>query len=303
MAISFVKKLKDVTPQNSVKFLLHQHLNGAEPARPLKRIHASELTKEAGFCPRYYALHDVTKKKPKDRWLTTSENVTFRMGRDLQDAVVHWFADMGKAIAHWQCLGCGHMHQFTLRPHKCEICGSKSFKPDEVRFESAISGASCGIDMLVNLGEPKLRPVEIKTMEKDQFKELKAPLAEHKQRTNLYLRIIDESEQHWSNLVNTQKATVLYVSKSGYGCSDPGLAKWGLSEKFSPFKEWDITRDDKLTEEPTRRSLIVKNFREKLIGMPCGICTTSMSKRAIGCEFKKDCWSGDYPPEYEWAPK
>ena len=180
MAMTFLKKAKAFQPTQSVKYLLHSHLNGPDPARPMSRMHASELTKPEGFCPRHYALADVTKTKPKDNWLTTSEEVTFHIGRVLQDAVVNWFADMGKAFCHWKCQGCGHVHEFQLRPMKCVSCGSKNFWPKEVRFESAETGASCGVDMLVALGEKKLKPVELKTMDKDQFKELKGPLAEHR---------------------------------------------------------------------------------------------------------------------------
>ena len=107
--MTFLKKAKAFLPTQSVKYLLHSHLNGPDPARPMSRMHASELTKPDGFCPRHYALADATKTKPKDNWLTTSEEVTFHIGRVLQDAVVNWFADMGKAFCHWKCQGCGHM--------------------------------------------------------------------------------------------------------------------------------------------------------------------------------------------------
>lgn len=300
MAVSFLKKAKDFMPQRSVKFLLHQHLSGFDKARSLKTIHASELTKPEGLCPRFYALADKTGFKGKDRWLTTSEAVTFGMGRDLERNVVNWFADMGKAVCHWKCLSCGRVHEFQMRPPKCEVCGVKKFEPKEVRFESAVTGASCGVDMLLALGEPKLRPVELKTMDKDEFKALKAPLAEHRWRTNLYLRIIAESDHSWSNLVSSEIATVFYVSKGGYGCSDPDLAKWGLSDKFSPFKEFEVKRKDADTDEIAFRSKVVTDFRKGLAGMPCGICETAMSKRAQGCPLKTACFSGDYPPEYDW---
>ena len=294
--MKFLHNVKANTPTRSIKFLLHKHLSGPETARPLSRIHASELTKPDGLCARMYALSDVTKTKPKDGWLTTSEQVTFGMGRHLQDDVVNWFADMGKAVGHWRCVACNSLHEFCKRPLGCKVCGTKVFKPGEVRFESAKNGASCGIDTLLALGELKLRPVEIKTMDKDQFKALVAPLAEHRLRTNLYLRLIDESDSPWSNLVATDVATVLYVSKGGYGCADPQLKTWGLSDGFSPFKEFDIQRHDADTNVLATTSKQVKDFRSGKIGMPKGICTTAMSKRAIACPRKGVCFSGEYPP-------
>ena len=297
-------KMKDEMPAvKSLRYLLHTHLNGPESGRSLSRIHASALTKEEGFCPRFYALSDVTKSKPKDEWLTTSENVTFRMGRDQQDALVHDFADMGKATGHWRCLCCSRLHEFTARPLKCELCGCKAFKPEEVRFVSDATGASCGIDMLVNLGFPKLIAVELKTMGKDQFKTLLAPLAEHRVRTNLYLRIIKESVQPWANFVDTNRAIILYVEKGGFGVQDDQLKKWGLKEGFSPFKEYDVKRVDADTDDYALRARTVKHFREGAVGMPSGICSSALAKRAVYCQMKAQCFSGQFPPEHGWNAK
>lgn len=300
MAIQFLKKAKAYMPDRSVKFLLHQHLSGFDKARSLSVIHASELTKPEGVCPRMYALADVTKYKPKDKWLNASHRMTFQIGRDQERNIVLWFAEMGKAVCHWKCVACGTLHEFQTRPIACTTCGVKVLEPKEVRFESAISGASCGVDMLVALGEKKLRVIELKTMDKEEFKNLKAPLAEHRWRTNFYLRLISESEHSWSNMVRTDVATILYVSKGGFGCADPELKKWGLNEQFSPFKEFEIKRDDKETEEISRRAKVIKDFREGKVGMPCGLCATAMSQRAKYCPFKGPCFSGDYPATYDW---
>jgi len=300
MTISFLKKAKQYMPQRSVKFLLHQHLSGYDKARSTKIIHASELTKPDGICPRLYALADVTKFKPKDQWLSTSHRMTYQIGRDQERNIVLWFAEMGKAVCHWKCVACGIVHEFQTRPISCSKCGVRKLEPMEVRFESAYSGASCGVDMLVALGEPKLRVVELKTIDKEEFKALKAPLAEHRWRTNLYLRIIAESAHPWSNAVSTDTATILYTSKGGFGCADPELKKWGLSDQYSPFKEFEIKRNDSETDEIVARAKVIKDFREGKVGMPCGVCTTAMSSRAKACGLKGPCFSGEYPPEYDW---
>jgi hypothetical protein len=210
---------------------------------------------------------------------------------------------MGKAVCHWKCVACGTMHHFQLRPTTCKECGVKVFDPIEVRFESDVSGASCGVDMLVNLGGQKLVPVELKTMDKEQFKALKAPIAEHKWRTTHYLRIIDESAKSWSNLVDTTAGRILYVSKGGYGCADEEPAKWGMTDKYSPFKEFTIKRDDPLTEDLHIRAKTVTDFRKGLVGMPCGICPTAMAKRASQCPMRVACFSGDHPPKFDWTEK
>ena len=301
MPITFFKKLRDVLPHKDLKFLLHEHLHVRDPHRGVKTVHASELTHdEREFCPRFYALADVTKAKLPDRWLSTSESVTFAMGKWLQDQVVHWFAEMGRAVGHWVCVSCNQLHEFQLRPVKCKSCGSRVFKPEEVRFVSAKSGASCGVDMLINTGKPLLVPVEIKTMDKDVFKALVAPLAEHRLRTTLYLRIIAESGHHWANRVDTSMAHVLYVSKGGFGCADPQLKTWDIYEHFSPFKSYEVPRNDKLAEPQSRLARVVKQFREGKVGMPAGVCPTAMTKRAKICPLCKACFAGDYPPVHHW---
>ena len=299
MTVSFIKKMSSFLPTRDLKFLLHTHLNEKEHHRGIENVHASEVTKE-GFCPRFYALVDTTKLKLPGEWTNTSEQVTFHIGRMLQDSVVMWFAEMGKAIGHWRCLGCKKLHEFQHLPAKCDKCGCKAFKPEEVRFISVKSGVSGGIDMLAELGNPLLRLVEIKTIDKDIFKSLSGPLAEHRQRTALYLQLVAESAHPWAKRVDKTNADVIYVSKGGYGCQDDELKKWGLMESFSPFKRYTVNRNDADNTEICRIATVVKDFREKKVGMPAGVCTTAFDKRAKACGACKICFSGDFPAEYEW---
>lgn len=299
MTLPFAKKMSQIAPTTSLKYLLHHNLGGIQPARPIHNVHASALTKPTEeFCPREYALYDVTKFKLKPEYLGAADVITFDMGNDLQGRIVHHFADMGRAIGHWKCQGCGHLHEFCKRPVECAMCGCKAFRAEEVRFISDYSGASCGIDCLIEM-TGKLLPIEIKTMKKEEFEKLTAPLAEHRLRTSLYLRIIAESKQLWAQKVNTNEARVLYVCKAGY-ISDPELKKWGLTDKFSPFKEFTLSRKDDVTVTPSERAKVVKQFRAGEVGMPCGICATGMVKRAQTCRMKNACFSGDHPPEHDW---
>ena len=305
MPVHFLKKPSEVLPVKNMQYLLHSHLHGREPHRGSKTIHASALTKEdptAIFCPREVALSDLTKKKQTDGWISTSEQVTFGIGHALQALVVGWFADMNRAIGHWRCLACNHLHEFQNRPIKCDhrdpgagICGCRAFEAEEVRFTSALNGASCGIDMLFNNGSPKLRIAEIKTMAPDEFKKLMAPLAEHRIRTALYLRIVEESNTYWKKRIDTSCAEVLYVSKGGYGVQDLGLKKWGLPETFSPFKHFIIKRDHKSVDEHAEQARKVFAFRNGTEPIPVGICEIPMLKRAQACGMVKACFSGDFP--------
>lgn len=293
-SVKFLKKLKEVVGEvPPLSSMLHAHLRTQDMDRPYERIHASDLTKE-DYCPRRTALKIKTNAPRGSRWLSTSENVTFDMGRKLQDSVVHWFSDMKAAYADWKCDSCGHMHQFVIRPGACFKCNCKSLSPHEIRFKSALSGASCGVDMLVRIGSStKLKPVEIKTMDKDQFKKLQMPLAEHRQRTTLYTRIIAEDNGPVAPFVDPSSAIILYVSKGGYGCAQDWLASSPTFDKFSPFKEYAIPRNDAEVED---LSDLATRFNEflKTGQMPCGVCTTAFDPLAQKCSMKEKCWSGQF---------
>lgn len=303
--LTFLKKNVDRVKSRTARYYLHQYHQGYDPARPLINIHASELTKP-DFCPRYYALAGELDYKPPNKWLTTSEQITFRMGRDHEKNIVMDFANMGRAYCHWECKVCGHVEPFQLLPDDaCTGCGRKVlhdgtpvWKPKEPRAVSTKTGASCGLDMVLNLDRPLLVIHEVKTMDKDEFKALKGPLAEHRERTNFYMRIVDEADESefpWKTKIDLQEAWIIYTTKGGYGCIDPSVSEQGITEKFTPFKEYKITRDDKATNHLAKAAKQVTDYRLGKGGMPEGICAHILDKNAAGCGLKKPCFSGNYP--------
>lgn len=294
-----LKSLKVHAPDRSLRFLLHKHLTGIKPGRPFQKVHASELTKVEGMCPRFYALSDAVAAEVGNEFLTASQVMTYDFGKMAQDAIVHHFADMKLTIGHWRCDGCKKLIEFAPRPDECPKCGCRSFTPEEVRFRSEDNHASCGVDMLVNLKYPKLIPVELKTIKNEDFRTLAGPLAEHKLRTNLYLRLIEESNHPYTQHVDTQQARILYIDKGLYGIAQPDLAHLGIKDKFSPFKEYEVYRDDSQTDALVLRARAVKRWRETK-KMPTGICGTAMAKRAAGCPRKGVCFSAKHPPVIEW---
>lgn len=297
MAKFFIKSGIKAQEDKTAKVLLHEHLSSPQEGRGYSRVHASALTSSTEFCPRAYALSDLLPDIPVIEKLSTSERVTFQMGRDLEYNVVNWLARLGRAICHWDCLGCRTIYEYSAFPGVCVACGSQNFKVREVRFKSKVSDVSCGVDLLYVIGDSKLVPYEIKTIDKDMFKSLVAPLAEHRLRTNLYLRLISESVKAVPNYsIHLDHGYILYVSKGGYGCADPSLTIHGISEKFSPFKEFRVSRDDSETDILVSMGMVVKNFRNRSIGMPQGVCSTSLCKRALACPYKIPCFSGDFPP-------
>jgi len=297
--VKIVKKLskkRDV----SLKTLLHQTIPKNEPARNINVLHGSEVTREGKrtrFCPRAYVLQDILQIKSRSSFVGTSLRLTYDMGTDLQDRITnHWLTS--RVIGDWLCLSCRKVKASCLRPKG--HCGQSGiycqWRYQEIRVTSLVTGVSCGLDMLINLSETTLRLVEIKTMVKEQFKALKTPVDEHALRTNLYLRVIAESDHPIRRKINTESAVILYVSKS-YGVKDKHIVqKKGVTDiKFSPFKEFAIIRDDKKTDAVCHQAQLVFNYRQGKKLIPKGICGTSYCGRAMNCPVVKACFSGKFP--------
>jgi len=299
--VKFAKKIslgKDV----SVKTLIHQRVPGMEPPRSTHTIHASDLTNEdKEFCPRAIILMDIAKKKGRATFIGTSLRLTYDLGRRLQDDFNNvWLSDV--MHGNWLCISCKGFKTDCTKP--MGHCGKTGITCNwmyrEPRFMDGESGLDGGIDGVVDVGESKLRMVETKTIEKDGFGALKAPLSEHRLRTNLYLRLIALDGRDFAKKINTQVGHLLYICK-GFGKKDEEIVKKkGVRDAaFSPFKEYKIKRDDSATDLLIAKARAVTVGR-KSGGVPCGICKTSMEKRAKICPVIKECWSGKYPAKVKW---
>jgi hypothetical protein len=302
MPIHFVKKFAPEATI-SLKGLLHSEIAGFENARCHKTLHASDVTREEKeFCPREFALMDMTGKKPKGQFIGTSLRTTFDSGDALSDLVREkWLRR--HAVGSWRCLKCGVIHSFCLVPTKCGIenCNSRLFKYKEEVFINPVTGLSGSLDLLVAFPKvPLLFMVEVKTIDKDQFKELLVPKAEHRTRTNLYLRLIENSLHPKKHRINTSKAAVLYVCR-GFGVKDTTLHGLGVKDAaFTPFKDYWVKRDDEETDYLWGRAAQLQIFRKHGI-IPGRICPSFMCKRAQGCNMTHECFTDQYPPDYTWS--
>lgn len=293
-----VAKQKAVKPNDLLAYHLHRHLVRTDEYWRIDHLHASDLTKD-DFCPRYFALATKLGHKPKPRPSATCEQVVFAQGRLHATMLINWFAGMGLAWGNWGCLACGWITKYARRPETCPAlnCKSHLFRYIEMRITSKKTGIGCGIDLFVALpGYDLLKVVEIKSYDKEKFLSLKMPLAEHRVRTSLYLKCVDECEEEWAQGVDTDEGRILYVSKGGYGAKTTVPTKeWKLRDRaWSPFKEFTITRDDTMTEDYVARAKPVHEFRQHGI-MPEGVCPHALATRAEGCELRPQCFSGNHP--------
>ncbi len=278
-----------------VKRMLHERIAGNHPGRPLKTIHASAVTNtEKRFCPREHSIYSITEVLPVDEFLSTALNITFEYGRFIQDKINNeWLVDI--MVGDWVCGVCGTQAETGKRPKiKCS-CGYKKWQYKELNFVSEDCGISGGVDILLDTGVGKFTVVELKTIDKDQFKDLNAPKAEHRQRTNLYLRLIKESKHPIAPFIDTKSAIILYVSKS-YGFLDHTIKEYPFKDDlFSPFKQFQIKAEHEAVDSICNLAKQVFTFRKGLTPIPEKICNSILDKRAKVCCCSKDCFSTKYP--------
>jgi len=278
----------------SIKDLLHDRVGGKFPQRSHKIVHASDLTKDdKAFCPREFALLDITGKKPKPEWIETALQVTFDMGRDMQRRFNEdWL--QSEMYGDWVCNSCGAATGICQKPKgHCGRSGIRcQWEYHEARFTSEVSGVSCGLDALVFVGEPKLRIVEYKTIARPLFDTLKTAFAEHRLRSQLYLKLIAESGDARADQINLDVVHIVYHIK-GYGKKD-------TKGRMSPWKEYLIKRNDEAVKDLENPVLALNAWRAEQLKLPLGVCPTSFCQRAKVCPVVKECFSGKYVGTLTW---
>ena len=279
-------------------YWLHRELARTQPARSLDRIHASDVTNQREqWCPKRHALLQLTGKRARPERISTADAVVFSQGNGLATLMVNAMARAGMAWGDWVCTACGRVETFAKRPKHCNCAAVRhSFRYQEVRVVSQESGISSGLDLLIEMpGSTKLWVVEIKTYDKEKFKKLHAPLAEHSERTKLYLRGVEESNHPQADMIRTDEAIIIYISKGGWGMKDTRPREWGLADLWSPFKEFRVSRDDEAIQEYVDAATPLWHWQSGRAGLPSGVCPNSLCRRAKGCEVFDACFGGDYP--------
>lgn len=293
MPIQFIKKNKPVLPD--IRAHLHRHLAGYQPGRPANTLHASDITRQdPEFCPREAVIRAMQKKVP-DEFITTADVLTFDLGNQIAENVIQWYADMDMAVGDWKCLHCGVMYRFCKRPANCTTkgCGHRLFKYEEIRLTSPVTTASGGIDLLLDIGVGKHVMVEHKTMKSEDFKKLVTPLAEHKLRTALYLKIASEAvDDPRTAMLHKSEAYIMYTTKGGWGSIEPKIKEWNVIDgQYSPFKLFIQSRDDVLVTPYDSRAILFKEWRDGG-PVPPRTCLNTFEPRAKNCGQMVKCFSG-----------
>lgn len=275
-------------PKTTLINVVKSNVGGMYKARSHAKVHASDLTKD-DFCPRQTALLDLTKTEKKNEFIATAMKMTYDVGHAVSDlARENWFGQ--QVYGNWECLHCGKIWSFQTRPKAC-VCGigeAGRWGYREVEFVSTTYQVSGSLDAIVDLGAPRLSAVEIKIMAVDQFDKLVAPLQEHRIRTSLYLKIIEDSNSIYRNRLDVSQGRVLYFSR-GHGKKNEDYGG-----EILPMKEYVVKRDDEPLVPLLEKATAVKDWREKKI-IPAGVCPTSFVPAAKKCSVCAICFGGKYP--------
>jgi hypothetical protein len=286
--IQFIKQalLQQPSKRDLVNVLI-KNMGRHYPERSHKTVHASDVTKP-GFCPRQYRLMDVLGLERPDRYVPPALQATFDVGNMTARLVTdEW---MGQSvIGHWECVRCTKERLWEKKPQKtqCAAGGHCQWTYKEVQFVHSQSGMSGSIDMMADLGQSVVTAVELKIIKPEDFASIVGPLAEHRVRTRVYLKLIAESTSQFRHCVDTSHAKVMYVSR-GFG------KKHAETGMILPFKEYDVLRDDQSVQPYFDLAQSVADARktQKMITFkPCDSLGCSQAK---ACPVVQQCFSGEY---------
>lgn len=275
----------------SVIDLITQMAQRPQRDRGFQHLNASALTSDdprRKFCGRAYALaRDLGKQEGAVVSTPLHLSVTYAIGYFVQDYVVKALKE--HLIGDWWCPNCkkfSHLRgEWFPRVRYCPDCDRNDNVYTESRLVSKTTGASGGFDAIVRIkGVPTV--IEVKSIDKDKFKELKTPLWEHTQRTSLYLRILEDSDWFGKALCpRVDEARIIYVSKGGFGVQ---MEKGG---PFTPLREFVVSRDDSLTDAAWEKA---HEAHQYLIGktttLPDRVCEDMFDERASVCPFSGECF-------------
>jgi hypothetical protein len=285
----------------SVKDLLVEELSKVEKPRSPIPVHASDLTRQSPtFCPRQVVLMKVLGVKDPPQVVAHAMRVTWDEGRDKQWRVNNVYL-RDQMVGYWHCVKCGAESTWGKVPHgevgpciKERAHHKWEYAETLMRHRAGFIGSFDGV---VEFAPARRRILEVKIIKSENvkksstpdFRSLVAPLAEHRIRTKLYLKLA--AEGHPKLAIDTTAAHILYICR-GHGLSD---GKGGIS----PFKEFVVERDDSEIEIYLQMaSAVVKSLETN--SYPEGVCTSALSERAESCSVCKQCFSGKYPASIKW---
>ena len=242
-------------------------------------VHASDLTKEP-FCARELWLRKKYKLAGREQFIPASVGWSFKFGDFLNQVMTeHLFPE--QVYGKWECSNVQCKHTYMgLGKKKCPNCGNKYEYKELVIIDDELNTTS-SYDVFIVDGK-RILLHEIKSIDKDKFRDLTKPLQEHNVRTQLYMSIIQENIKKFPNLDKYMDKTGFYVA---YFCKCAGL-KDHTTGRVTPIKAFWVDYDKTLAEPYMDRAKLVAGKKA-----PDPISEKRSNKHCLKCTVKEKCKS------------
>lgn len=194
---------------------------------------ASSLYKE---CVRLNVIGTKLGRK-KTSWVSVQSKVTFGLGNALHSYIQNSPEVFGdKRVGYWKCIACNTILYFGQPPKgKCTNCGAHKsaliYEEFILKVDSPVM-VSGHPDLFLDHPDGLIRVLEIKTIKKDSFLELRYPLVEHVWQILTYMRLCNRCKNPTPRKVNEHIGYVLYVCKEH------------TSNKILPYKMFPVVYDE-----------------------------------------------------------
>jgi len=234
------------------------------------------------MCIREYILGHRLRRK-KVQYIDASLSIVFDIGHAIHSIVQNsdrYFK--GMKMGYWKCLSCEHdTSVVNLRPAVCPICHKDRMEYKEVDLK--IPGLTAHPDLFLKLPQTeKARVAEIKTMKKDQFLGLLAPLPENVYQMTGYVYMANKTG---IIDVDTETGYLVYVSKE-----HPGT-------KTFPIKIFKVKPEPVYTKDIEEKVFQYLNYYDpetrtvKGLPLPIDACKNTHwnGYRSKSCPVLKEC--------------
>ncbi len=248
------------------------------PARSIKNVHASDISRPE-FCQRRVQFARDGRRANNLDFFSPSTQMTFALGLALEDALVKKLSESPEVDVFskwsWQGfdLGCGTRAEIEAKAEKVPLIQKvkkPTFSTGNVPFKRG--GISGSIDLIMKTkADQQYQVFEVKTIKAEDFKMLDSPLTEHRERTSLYLGLVEGHEYPIN--ISTEAGYVIYISK-GFGVKDGGT--------YTPFKVFKVERDERLNSVFFSKALWEGDGKRS--------CRDRSAGEKRRCEFVAECF-------------
>jgi hypothetical protein len=237
-------------------------------------IHSSSLD---NFCARRAAIFDKNNSTPRE-YVQGAMKIVWKMGRAVEEHIREaLISSLGKKNFHgqWECK-CGKTKHIGLWADKdCQVCGTKTNNYKELTIYNEEYKIANNPDLVAVSKNNQKIIIEIKSMNKEDFDELEAPLSSHVRQANRYVRF-----SRMNGSVTSGKVTIVYARKDYKysGVYKPFVVDVDTVALETAFLE-ELDQAKKLREYFKTSELPEREF-----------CVSAMSPMAKKCLACNDCF-------------